>query len=207
MPTPDEDTVTVPPSPPIEVAGIRSSCPPEEERLSRRGSRADSTTDVAGHETSTMRQQMPTPEPDTPQSTAQRHDSRREDLGEEEKAEHIEDTVAGASRRESEDSPGPESSPDAPSEGWSRESVVGRAEERVEEDEGTGARYLEYPPLRRNSVSGYHMEESVGDWMANVRLYRCDHTPRPPSSDPVPNSKGRSNPTAKSTTSRSRSRT
>ena len=162
MPTPDEDAVVVPPSPPIEIAGMRSSCPPEEERLSRRGSRANSTSLVDEHETSTMRQQMPTPEPDTPLSPAQRHDSRREDLGDEDKAEHIEDTVAGASRRESEDSPSPESGPEAPSEGWSRESVVGRADERVDEDEETGARYLQYPALRRSPVSVYHMHENVG---------------------------------------------
>lgn len=149
MPTPDEDAVVVPPSPPIEGSALRSSCPPEDERFASRGSRADSTSVEADeHETSpdtSARRQMPTPEPDTPAV----------DDEEVEKGEHIEDASAGASRL-SEDSPSPANNPDAPSEGWTAQSITGRLEQSrggPNDDEGMGPRYLKFPPLRRNIVS------------------------------------------------------
>ena len=146
MPTPDEDSVAVPPSPPVETSSLRSSCPPDDERLTSSRARADSIQEDDGH-TISGRQQVPTPEPDTPREEA-------------EKGEHIEDAAAGAERkvRDSEESPSPVSSPDAQGESWSAQSVIGRAGDvgrsTVKAGEGNvGARYLTYPPLRRNAVS------------------------------------------------------
>jgi hypothetical protein len=145
MPTPDEDSVAVPPSPPVETNSLRSSCPPEDERLTSNRPRADSIHEDEGRTTGSR--QQPTPEPDTPQEEA-------------EKGEHIEDAAVGASRtvREGEESPSPVSSPDAPGDGWTAHSVVGRVEDAsrgtAEGGEGeVGARYLKYPPLRRDAVS------------------------------------------------------
>ena len=145
MPTPDEDSVTVPPSPPVETNSLRSSCPPEDERLTSNRPREDSIHEEEGHTTSSR--QQPTPEPDTPQEEG-------------EKGEHIEDAAVGASRivREGEESPSPASSPDAPGDGWTAQSVAGRegdaSSSAAEGGEGeVRARYLKYPPLRRDAVS------------------------------------------------------
>ncbi len=161
MPTPDEESVVVPPSPPVEPNSLRASCPPDDERVTSSRTRADSLQEAA--HTTRSRQQVPTPEPDTPREEG-------------EKGEHIEDAAAGAERsvREGEESPSPVGSPEASADGWSAQSgVTGAGDGRGTATQGlegeVGARYLKYPPLRRNAVST--LPTAIAHAISDDRMY------------------------------------
>ena len=153
MPTPEDDTATVLPTPPIEASSSRASfasCPPEEEREPHAPREARLETpqilDTSGVRSSaheTTGEDMP--EPRIQMNTSQ-IDTGREEL---EKGEHIEDASPGNVA----ESPSPVGSPETSSDGDLRlAGSMATAALAGASDVETKPRYLFYPPLNTNRV-------------------------------------------------------
>ena len=153
MPTPDDETTSVPPTPPLATSSSHvsfASCPPEEDREPHAPREARVHTPQL-HSSSAMlspdahaTSQEPTPDHESRSDASQRHHMQENT----EKGEHLEDAAAIAV-----ESPSPIGSPETLSDGDVRLAhSMDSAALAVSKESETVPRYLHYPPLNRNTV-------------------------------------------------------